>query len=315
MKKFLNMVLPLITLFMVQSVNAQITYSDGNLNVNEADEDFCWGLYVNKWPIMYWTCNNHFFQLDVSPKSPRFAGSDDTIVFYNTQTNTFNTIQVADVYNFSDERAKENVKGITNGLNTILSLRPVSYTWKDKAQSTKLTVEADSTGNTSSFVAKGPNGANEMQYGFLAQEVEQIIPEAVKTDKSGNKLINYTALIPMLVQAVKELQTIVESQAQKIEYLSRNNALAYNNNLKYKIISCIPNPAESNVNITTDIDKNVQNAKIIIADISGTFVKEVQISSDTPTVSVDMSSSNPGIYVVSLYVNDSLCDSQRLIKK
>ena len=129
-------------------------------------------------------------------------------------------------------------------------------------------------------------------------------------------LLDNVTVIPELSRlTIENFKTIVESQAQKIEYLSRNNALAYNNNLKYKIISCIPNPAESNVNITTDIDKNVQNAKIIIADISGTFVKEVQILSDTPTVSVNMSSSNPGIYVVSLYVNDSLCDSQRLIKK
>lgn len=49
-------------------------------------------------------------------------------------------------------------------------------------------------------------GSDRDEIGLLAQDVESILPEAVLTDESGGKLINYNALIPVLIDAVKSLQ-------------------------------------------------------------------------------------------------------------
>ena len=41
---------------------------------------------------------------------------------------------------------------------------------------------------------------------MIAQEVELVMPELVRTDKDGKKLLNYTALIPVLIKSIQELQ-------------------------------------------------------------------------------------------------------------
>ena len=45
----------------------------------------------------------------------------------------------------------------------------------------------------------------------LAQEVEKDLPNIVLTDPDGNKLINYTAIIPIMIQSIKELKAEVEA--------------------------------------------------------------------------------------------------------
>ncbi|MFT4595150.1 MAG: hypothetical protein ACI85G_001073, partial [Psychroserpens sp.] len=57
------------------------------------------------------------------------------------------------------------------------------------------------------------------QYGLIAQEIEQIIPELVNTDVEGWKSIQYTHLMPVLIEALKEQQQIIDSQKQDITNL------------------------------------------------------------------------------------------------
>ena len=92
------------------------------------------------------------------------------------------------VNSLSDATLKDNVTPIENAGQVIDQLNGVGYNWKD-----------------------GSGHA----YGMIAQEVEAIIPEAVKTDENGIKSINYSMVIPFLVETVKELrQDIAEIKAQ-----------------------------------------------------------------------------------------------------
>lgn len=129
----------------------------------------------------------------MTPAATRLASHYDQVVFYNTKTSTFNSIQVKNVYNYSDARAKTNVQSLTNGLDYIRQLRPVSYTFSDNSDK--------------NLYRTGGNG-NEI--GLLAQEVEKVLPNVVITDPDGNKLINYTAIIPVMIDAIKTLQTEIE---------------------------------------------------------------------------------------------------------
>jgi hypothetical protein len=60
----------------------------------------------------------------------------------------------------------------------------------------------------------------EKQIGFVAQEVEKIMPELVQTDKDGWKTMSYDRVTALLVEAVKELK--VQSDA-KIASLQKEN--------------------------------------------------------------------------------------------
>ena len=60
------------------------------------------------------------------------------------------------------------------------------------------------------------------QIGFIAQEVEQVLPEMVLTDgdQVGLKGVRYGQLTPVLVEAIKEQQEIIESQVKGSKSLS-----------------------------------------------------------------------------------------------
>lgn len=138
--------------------------------------------------------SGNYFQIDTNPAATRLASHYDQVVFYNTQKSIFNSIQVKNVYNYSDARAKKNIQPLKNGLNYITKLNPVSYNFNDNADNVKF-----------------KSGGDGKEIGLLAQEVEAILPNVVLTDDEGKKLINYTALIPVMIDAIKALQKEVDT--------------------------------------------------------------------------------------------------------
>ena len=182
---------------------AQIKYtSQGKLTVGNVTP-------YSFYPTTYWGSiylkdnQSNFLQFDITPAAPRIAGHGDEVVFYNTQTSTFNSIQVKNVYNYSDARAKTNIRPLTNSLGKLKLLRTYSYKFR----------EDTSMPTTRAFI----KGGNANEYGMLAQEVEKVLPELVITDSEGKKLINYTELIPMLVNAVQNLSSEVEKLKAKVK--------------------------------------------------------------------------------------------------
>lgn len=315
MKKIKYLFLAIQLVFVSVVATAQISYSGGKISINGAPANSYYSLYAKDWGGMYYTCKtNNFLKFDLTPANPRIAGTGDEVVFYNSQTSTFNSIQVANVYNYSDARAKENIQPLSMGLNTILSLRPVSYNWKQEPSQAIATTASIDSSNDLHGAAYGPIEDEQTQYGFLAQEVENVIPDAVKTDEEGHKMINYTAIIPMLVQAIQEMQSTIEAQAQKIDLLSNGAvASAYASNADNKIIGCNPNPANGNVTITTKLQDETSSGQLVISSMTGNREKTFAVSCGMPSVTENVSSLNAGIHIVSLYVNGKLADSQRLI--
>lgn len=100
----------------------------------------------------------------------------------------------------SDRRLKTNISNVSYGLEEVMQIRSVSYNWKQ-----------DSLGKT--------------KLGFIAQELEQVIPEVVHMaeDSLGTRGVNYAELVPVLVRAIQEQQQIIEAQ-QSVE-VSQNERL------------------------------------------------------------------------------------------
>ena len=140
----------------------------------------------------------HFLQIDTNPSHTRLAGQDNQVVFYNSRTETFNSIQVDKVYNYSDARAKYGVTDLSRGLDIVLRLRSVKYNFR---------------GNESRYISlpiRNEFTNNNKEIGLLAQEVEKILPNLVFTDNEGKKLVDYTSLIPVLIDAIQSLQAEIE---------------------------------------------------------------------------------------------------------
>ena len=84
----------------------------------------------------------------------------------------------------SDIRLKKDIYTLTDALKKVQKLRGVSYQWKE---------------------TEGRRSIKGKQIGFIAQEVEEIIPELVDTDNEGFKSIQYSHLVPLLVESIKAL--------------------------------------------------------------------------------------------------------------
>lgn len=107
------------------------------------------------------------------------------------------------LYQLSDSTRKEEIKTIVSALHKISQIRGVEYMHKQ--------IQAENGKSDSKL-----NKESEKNAGFLAQEVEAVFPMAVKTNTSGIKYVNYQALIPVLVEAVKEQQTQISEQQEQI---------------------------------------------------------------------------------------------------
>ena len=92
----------------------------------------------------------------------------------------------------SDLKLKENIRDLDGALDKTLQLRGVKFDWKDEHR------END-------------------QLGFIAQEIEEVLPEVVSDvdsidAKEGetHKVVNYAAVVPLLVEAIKELKSEID---------------------------------------------------------------------------------------------------------
>ena len=181
-------------------VNAQIKYdSKGNLTIGDLTQYKYYSQTILSNGVYLTGPGSNFFQIDVTPAATRLASHFDQVVFYNSQTSAFNSIQVKNVYNYSDARAKNSIQSLSQSLSIIKQLRPVSYNFADNSDNIKF--------------KKGGDGK---EIGLLAQEVEKVLPNIVLTDPDGNKLINYTSLIAVLIDAVKDLnEKVAALEAQQ----------------------------------------------------------------------------------------------------
>lgn len=108
----------------------------------------------------------------------------------NTTTDRFtfnkngNFTATGDVTAFSDITLKSNIELIPNALDKVCQIRGVTYERDDMD--------------------------GERQSGVIAQEVEKVLPEVVRTDEEGIKSIAYGNLVGLLVEAIKELKAEVE---------------------------------------------------------------------------------------------------------
>jgi hypothetical protein len=95
--------------------------------------------------------------------------------------------------NLSDSRYKKDIFTISDALMKVKQMRGVNYSWKDS-----LALD------------------NSTQIGFLAQEVQKVLPEVVSIDqKTGNYFMQYGPITAVLVEAVKEQQQQIESTIQE----------------------------------------------------------------------------------------------------
>lgn len=100
----------------------------------------------------------------------------------------------AAVLSNSDERLKENIYPIDNALSRVGQIEGVYFDWK-----------------------KG----GERQVGVIAQQVQKVLPEVVSEDKDSYLSVDYSKLVPLLVEAINEQNSVIQDLEDRISKLEK----------------------------------------------------------------------------------------------
>ena len=139
-------------------------------------------------------------KFDLGPADSRVSSNSDKLVLYDTENGGFIDLYARNVYTNSDAASKTNIQSLGSATATLTQLRPVSFEWADKAHYFK-------TSRRSTGVS------NPKEMGFIAQEI------IVAVDCEGHRVVNYSALIPLLTKSIQELNGQIETLKAEIEAL------------------------------------------------------------------------------------------------
>jgi len=111
--------------------------------------------------------------------------------------NRWRTIFAQNALNTSDRRLKKNITDLPLGMNKISKIKTHTYAFKSDPE-------------------------EKAHYGVIAQELQKVLPELVYVgdDEQKTLSVNYIELIPILINAVKQQQQVIENQDSKIDNLA-----------------------------------------------------------------------------------------------
>ena len=115
----------------------------------------------------------------ISSTTGRIEASDDIVAFST-----------------SDGRLKENIRELDGALDMVRAIRGVSFDWRKDMEHI--------------------HGYRDKDVGVIAQELQQVLPEAIRQNESGYLSVRYEKIIPLLVEVVKELD-------RKVDALTKQN--------------------------------------------------------------------------------------------
>ena len=237
----------------------------------------------------------------------------------------------------SDGRLKKDVHNIASGMERISALRGVSFRYKSAEKAVALASNvSDTTGGYLSEDIKRQVKEEEgrARIGFIAQEVEDIVPEVIRTLPDGTKTIMYTDLIPLLVEGMKEMQETIATQEIRIVELetilsdtehnvkvarARSSSLDEDGSMHLPVEAAlcqnVPNPFTRTTEIAYRLFPNARSASIGIYDLNGKQLKHYPLQPDTTTGKVEITASElvSGIYLYALLIDGTMIDSKRMI--
>ena len=154
--------------------------------------------------------------------------------------------------------------------------------------------------------------------GLSADDLEAVLPEAIRHDPEGMVYINYSALVPVLVEAFKEQQRTIESLQKEIADLKASDkdyaGFDNPNSSRNTLYQNSPNPTNSYTTIECYLDSYVSKAVIAVYDLNGLQLKDYPIyHQGKNAITIEANEFKPGIYMYSLLVDGKLIDTKRMV--
>lgn len=260
----------------------------------------------------------------------------------------FNTnLRVNGVNITSDARLKENVESLQNTLGIIDQLNGVSYNYKlseinkyREPDGSKFSQDLSTQKNTNSDLStnaaltekeiqdklyqseierKEAEEASRKRIGFLAQDVEKVLPELVRTDENGIKSIDYTGFIPLIVESLKEMQQTIQDQQNEIENLrsllpeGTKSMLRSTSTNNINVVEGAKLYNRAGTSVSYILPSAFSNAYLQVFDIAGRILKKITLTTPNDIVEINPSEIGLGTFIYVLYVDGQKADTLKKI--
>ena len=159
------------------------------------------------------------------------------------------------------------------------------------------------------------------RYGLDGAQLKAVFPELVAEDEQGNYSINYSEMVPLLLQSIRELKAEVEElKGEKNGGVQRLNAKATSIESESESTDIVrmsqnkPNPFSESSVITLSIPEGTKSAAIYIYDLSGKQVKNIPVDKRGETdITVYASELSEGMFVYSLVTDGTVAATRRMM--
>lgn|GEM_PF-4915213 len=194
----------------------------------------------------------------------------------------------------------------TKAIETLMQLNPIEYKFNNRD-----TIHYGYTNKSREFMI--------YHYGLIAQEVEKYFPNLVYEAGDGNKAINYIEIIPLLLQAIKDLQYQINEISESNTHLQSriNQKHTHNDSIKDSnavLFQNKSNPFKEQTTINYILPTTYNSAFIYIYDIQGNQIKKYKLeNSGIGNIVIMGETLKAGMYLYSLIIDNEIIDTKRMI--
>ena len=215
----------------------------------------------------------------------------------------------------SDSKFKINVKQLDLAMPLIKKLRPVTFDYTFDYSK----VEND-------ILRTKLQDEDKNRLGFIAQEVKEVLPQAVKEREADSTLcIRMDDFIPLLVKGLQEQSLKIDSlQSAIVEMRTSQNLLksatistgstTYLSENRASLEQNIPNPFSQETRIGCTIPESSGTSVLYIYNMNGTQLQQYNVNGKgKQIVTINGNSLEPGMYLYALVVDGQEVDTKRMI--
>ena len=231
---------------------------------------------------------------------------------------------------FSDSTGKTNITSLESTIDKLKQLRGVSYHFKSDLKNARM---EDPMAATPEIREQISQERTRKRLGLIAQEVEEVFPEAVRTQYDGKKGIIYTDLIGVLIAAINEMDAKYTAQIADLQaQLNATQAVLYANNgtlpqqeqttpssgadlSEAVLYQNNPNPFNRETTIAYRLPSDIQSASICIYNLNGQQLKKYELDASviSNSVTADASALTTGMYIYALIIDGQMVASKRMV--
>lgn len=263
------------------------------------------------------------------------------ISYYDPAKNSnfvFNTnLRVNGVNITSDARMKDNIQPIENPIDILSRVDGVSYTYRlseiqsnrksgenafpETSETTTNEVNAALTEKEQRYEQikkeieqREEQEANRKRIGFMAQDIQKVLPELVQTDEKGVMSIDYIGFIPLIVESLKQMQQTIQDQQKEIETLQSllpaetKSMLRSTSNEEVSVVEGAKLFNRAGASVSYTLPAIFTAADLQVFDISGRLLKKVVLTGSNSIVEIDSSEIGYGTFIYALFVDGKKAD-------